>query len=60
MDKVKKDALKFFKNNIYQFEIMLAGIMRPDFRKYINEVKAYYSLAIDAIESKESEDTKYV
>lgn len=60
MDKLKQDALNFFKLHIYQFDIMLAGIMRPDFRKYINEVKAYYSLAIDAIESKESEDTKYV
>ena len=60
MDKLKDDALKFFKTYIYQFDMMLAGIMRPDFRKYINEVKAYYSLAIDAIENKESEETKYV
>lgn len=60
MDKVKNDALKFFKTYIYQFDLMMAGVMRPDFRKYIEEVKSYYSLAIEAIENNRDEDIKNV
>jgi len=55
MDKLKEDAINFFSTYIYHFDIMLAGIMRPEFREYINNAKTYYSLAIEALEKKNEE-----
>jgi hypothetical protein len=46
-----EEAVKYFKEEIYQIDIMLAGINKPYYVKYLNDKKAYYSLAIELIEN---------
>ena len=46
----REETIKFFKEQIYQFEIMMNGIMNSPYRKYIEKLKRCYELAIEAIQ----------
>ena len=46
----RKEAVKFFKEEVRQFELMMEGVMNPPYRKYIENLKRYYEMAIDAIQ----------
>lgn len=52
---MKENAIKFFENEIYHYNIMLNGIMRPEYREYILAKKSYYEMAIAAIKEQEQE-----
>ena len=46
-----ENAIAFFENEIKQFELILQGILRPEYRKYIEDKKAYYELALNALQN---------
>ena len=48
MDNIN-EAIKFFETCIYHYKIMLNGIMRDEYREYINNLVLYYSLSIEAL-----------
>jgi len=45
-----KEAIKFFEDEIYQFNIELGGILKKDYRDYLENKKSYYELALKAIQ----------
>lgn len=54
MESVNEDtdeALAYFSNEIYQNNIMLNGILRPDYREYLLAKNMYYKLALEALKS---------
>ncbi|RFZ76413.1 hypothetical protein DS742_23765 [Lacrimispora amygdalina] len=42
-------SIKFFEDEIYQFNIALGGILNEDYKEYLKNKKAYYELAAKAI-----------
>ena len=44
-----KEAIKFFENEIYQFNIELGGVLKKNYREYLENKKSYYELASKAI-----------
>lgn len=47
----KEEAIKFFTEQVRQFEIMMDGRnMSPSYRAYIEKLKRYYELSIEAIQ----------
>ena len=50
---METSAIKFFENEIYHYNIMLNGIMNPEYREYILAKKAYYEIAIKAIKEQQ-------
>lgn len=47
----KEEAIKFFTEQVRQFEIMMDGRnMSPPYRIYIEKLKRYYELSIEAIQ----------
>ena len=55
MDKLK-DAIIFFKKQIYQYNIMLDGVLSSSYRNYISTMKSHYTTAINAIEKQINEE----
>lgn len=49
----KKDTLKeaadFLRNEIKQYKIMLGGVLREDYRKYLERKTLYFQALLDAI-----------
>ena len=46
----KEEAVKFFTEQVRQYEIMMKGVMNPPYRAYIEKLKRYYELSIEAIQ----------
>lgn len=42
-------AIKFFEDEIYQFNIELGGVLKKDYREYLENKKLYYEIASKAI-----------
>lgn len=42
----KEQAMMYFANEIYQFNIILAGVISPEYRQHILDKRDYYTLAI--------------
>ncbi len=55
---MEQDAINFFENEIEQFNIALNGVMRPEYKTYIENKKAFYEIALNAIKSKKENETK--
>lgn len=54
MESVRKntvEAFAYFSNEIYQNNIMLNGILRPDYREYLLTKNMYYKLALEALKT---------
>lgn len=43
-------AIKFFEDEIYQFDIELGGVLKKNYREYLENKKSYYELASKAIQ----------
>lgn len=43
-------VIKFFEDEIYQFDIELGGVLKKDYREYLENKKLYYRLAARAIQ----------
>ena len=46
------ESLAYFSNEVYQNNIMLNGILRPEFREFLQAKNKYYQLAIEALKEK--------
>ena len=44
-----EEAIKFFEEEIYQYSIMLAGVLRKEYRTYLETKIAYYEAALSAL-----------
>lgn len=44
-----ENAIDYFSNEIYQFGIVLDGILDDDYREYIEKKKHYYELSKDSL-----------
>lgn len=55
MENVLKEAIKFFEDEIYQFNIELGGVLKKDYREYLENKKSYYELASKAIQKLKGE-----
>lgn len=44
-----KEAIKFFEDEIYQFNVGLGGILKKDYREYLKNKKLYYEIAAKTI-----------
>jgi hypothetical protein len=53
-----KEAIKFFEDEVYQFNIELGGVLKKDYREYLENKKSYYELASKAIEELKGEVEK--
>jgi len=40
-----KEAIKFFEDEIYQLNVELGGMLKKDYREYIENKKLYYEIA---------------
>jgi len=50
MENILKEVIKFFEDEIYQFNIELGGVLKKDYREYLENKKSYYELASKAIQ----------
>lgn len=46
-----EEAVKFFEDEIFQFELQLKGILDSDYRTYLETKSMYYELAVRAIKN---------
>lgn len=46
-----EEAIKFFEEEICQYNIMLAGVLRKEYRTYLETKAAYYEAALLALRS---------
>lgn len=44
-----KEAADFLRNEIKQYKIMLGGVLREDYRKYLERKTLYFQALLDAI-----------
>ena len=44
-----KKAIRFFEDELYQFDIELGGVLRKDYREYLENKKSYFELATKTI-----------
>jgi len=40
-----KEAIKFFEDEIYQLNVELGGMLKKDYREYMENKKLYYEIA---------------
>lgn len=45
-------ALAYFSNEVSQINIILAGILRIEYREFLQNKSKYYQLAIEALKEK--------
>lgn len=50
-----KAAIKFFEDEIYQFNIELGGLLEKDYREFLENKKSFYGLASKAIQKLKGE-----
>lgn len=48
-------AIKFFEDEIYQFDIELGGVLKKDYREHLENKKSYYEIASEAIQKLKGE-----
>lgn len=44
-----QEAIKFFEEELYQYSIMLAGVLRKEYRTYLEAKTAHYEAALSAL-----------
>lgn len=49
---VLEEAIKFFEDEIFQFNLQLGGILDDDYRQYLESKSAYYEMAARALRDK--------
>jgi len=48
-DKILQEATDFIKNEIKQYEIAMRGVLRDDYRKYLERKTLYFQALLDVI-----------